>query len=162
MSIVVRYDGAEFVCDTPEEARELLAALKGTMPLSPPAGSSTPPAARAARPAPKRKQPAVRQVADSTYLRYGWRIVQSLLSDDSAVGKLSITLLREQDLNASSTGRIILRRLADERPTFLHMHEGARGVSPFVRLTDREAAKNFADAQEQLYKERLTKELGKV
>lgn len=157
MSYTFRFKGIEVTCGSLDELRAAIEGLsEGEGDSAPHSGSGSKPPPPPSRP--RQRKPSPRGIADGTYLKYAWRAVRSLLATNSEVGKLRSTLAQELGINRIMTGALI-ERLLQEQPPFLHVHETARGMSPYVRLTNREAAESFATAQERLYKEQLEAEL---
>jgi hypothetical protein len=163
MSFTARIGNIEIVCDTLDELDAVVARYRedpgptstksaSTKSASPKSPAKLTPAstARAARP----KE--LRGVAEATYNKHSWRIVRLLLKDEHrSVGKLTTTIATELNINRVML-RIILARLSAETPKFLVVGaDTARGVAPYVRLTDAKVAEDWATAQEALFRESL-------
>lgn len=154
MSFTARVGNIEIVCDTLDDLDAVVARYRDEPgPTSTKTKSSPTKSTKPAAPSKPREQ---RGVAESTFNKHSWRIVQLLLKDEHrSVGKLTTTIATELGIQRVML-RIILARLAAETPKFLTVGaDSTRGVAPYVRLTDAKAAEDYATAQEALFRETL-------
>lgn len=151
MSFKAVFQGVEITCDTPAELRTLLSEIASLKSAAPPKNGAGRAAAGAPAAVPgeaRRSHHTGAGIADPTYVKQSWRVVRTLLDDKEhhAVGKLQISLARELDLKGEMIRRV-LERLLQEQPCFIFVQKTSRGQSPYVRLTNLEAAEKFVAAQ---------------